>query len=288
MEFIVFISYILFAFLLFLFLNFLMKKFSLNKIEYILFSNIFLVVVASFASYFHLATFCDNIFIIIVFEFLIRMLYTTYILEKDFFSKEEHQLLLYLENIIVAYLLNQFIIRRVDMVFLNPEQLKFLLWVFIFIFLYHFLYQGRTSNFKMLVHKQQEIGDKKQYIITQYAKMKQKYGNDIHVKSNLRLLVYAIMIFENNRRPKFFRQLDYFRYQFDHIPKKQGIMQVDSKKIINDVESIEMVEKKLQTKKKTKKSDDSNAQLLKRLGKKANEIEQIEKVYQVIEEFLEL
>ena len=265
MEFIVFISYILFAFLLFLFLNFLMKKFSLNKIEYILFSNIFLVVVASFASYFHLATFCDNIFIIIVFEFLIRM-----------------------QNIIVAYLLNQFIIRQVDMVFLNPEQLKFLLWVFIFIFLYHFLYQGRTSNFKMLVHKQQEIGDKKQYIITQYAKMKQKYGNDIHVKGNLRLLVYAIMIFENNRRPKFFRQLDYFRYQFDHIPKKQGIMQVDSKKIINDVESIEMVEKKLQTKKKTKKSDDSNAQLLKRLGKKANEIEQIEKVYQVIEEFLEL
>ena len=178
MEFIVFISYILFAFLLFLFLNFLMKKFSLNKIEYILFSNIFLVVVASFASYFHLATFCDNIFIIIVFEFLIRMLYTTYILEKDFFSKEEHQLILYLENIIVAYLLNQFIIRQVDMVFLNPEQLKFLLWVFIFIFLYHFLYQGRTSNFKMLVHKQQEIGDKKQYIITQYAKMKQKYGNE--------------------------------------------------------------------------------------------------------------
>ena len=118
--------------------------------------------------------------------------------------------------------------------------------------------------------------------------MKQKYGNDIHVKGNLRLLVYAIMIFENNRRPKVFRQLDYFRYQFDHIPKKQGIMQVDSKKIINDVESIEMVEKKLQTKKKTKKSDDSNAQLLKRLGKKANEIEQIEKVYQVIEEFLEL
>ena len=151
MEFIVFISYILFAFLLFLFLNFLMKKFLLNKIEYILFSNIFLVVVASFASYFHLATFCDNIFIIIVFEFLIRMLYTTYILEKDFFSKEEHQLILYLENIIVAYLLNQFIIRRVDMVFLNPEQLKFLLWVFIFIFLYHFLYQGRTSNFQMLV-----------------------------------------------------------------------------------------------------------------------------------------
>ena len=45
-----------------------------------------------------------------------------------------------------------------------------------------------------------------------------------------------------------------------------------------------MVEKKLQTKKKTKKSDDSNAQLLKRLGKKANEIEQKSKIIKKVVE----
>ena len=141
MEFLVFISYVFFAFLLFMFLNFIVKRFSLTKIQYVLFTNIFLVFLASVASYFHLNAFCDDIFIIVIFEFLIRMLYTTYLLEKDFFSKEEGILPLYLGNVVVAYLLNQFIIRQVDMVFLNPEQLKFLLWVFIILFIYHFFHR---------------------------------------------------------------------------------------------------------------------------------------------------
>ena len=89
--------------------------------------------------------------------------------------------------------------------------------------------------------------------------MKQKYGKDIQVQGDMRFLIYAIMIFENYKRPSFFRQMDYFRYQFDHVPRKQGIMQVDSKKILSDLESIEVVEKKLeklQERKKTKKNDD--------------------------------
>lgn len=288
MEFLVFISYIFFAFLLFLFLNFMVEKFSLTKIQYVLFTNIFLVFLASFASYFHLNVFCDNIFIIVVFEFLIRMIYTTYLLEKDFFSKEEGNLVLYLSNLIVAYLLNQFIIRQVDMVFLNPEQLKFLLWVFIILFIYQFFYKKDATTFREKSSKKISIADRGQYIVLQYAKMKQKFGKEIRVQGDIRLLVYAIMIFENYRRPSFFRQLDYFRYQFDHVPRKQGIMQIDSKKIINDLESIEIIEKKfekLQEKKKTKKNDIDVSFLLKGVGKKQEEIEQIEGIYQYLKDF---
>ena len=288
MEFLVFISYIFFAFLLFLFLNFMVEKFSLTKIQYVLFTNIFLVFLASFASYFHLNVFCDNIFIIVVFEFLIRMIYTTYLLEKDFFSKEEGNLVLYLSNLIVAYLLNQFIIRQVDMVFLNPEQLKFLLWVFIILFIYQFFYKKDAPTFREKSSKKISIADRGQYIVLQYAKMKQKFGKEIRVQGDIRLLVYAIMIFENYRRPSFFRQLDYFRYQFDHVPRKQGIMQIDSKKIINDLESIEIVEKKfekLQEKKKTKKNDIDVSFLLKGIDKKQEEIEQIEGIYQYLKDF---
>ena len=290
MEFLVFISYVFFAFLLFMFLNFIVKRISLTKIQYVLFTNIFLVFLASVASYFHLNAFCDDIFIIVIFEFLIRMLYTTYLLEKDFFSKEEGILPLYLGNVVVAYLLNQFIIRQVDMVFLNPEQLKFLLWVFIILFIYHFFHiqdmvsiQNSTKKFS--------IAERGQYIILQYAKMKQKYGKDISVQGDMRFLIYAIMIFENYKRPSFFRQLDYFRYQFDHVPKKQGIMQVDSKKILSDIESIEFVEKKLeklQEKKKSKKNDIDVASLLKGIGMKQEEIEQITIIYQKLVEFSNL
>ena len=290
MEFLVFISYVFFAFLLFMFLNFIVKRFSLTKIQYVLFTNIFLVFLASVASYFHLNAFCDDIFIIVIFEFLIRMLYTTYLLEKDFFSKEEGILPLYLGNVVVAYLLNQFIIRQVDMVFLNPEQLKFLLWVFIILFIYHFFHRQDMVSIQNST-KKFSIAERVQYIILQYAKMKQKYGKDISVQGDMRFLIYAIMIFENYKRPSFFRQLDYFRYQFDHVPKKQGIMQVDSKKILSDIESIEFVEKKLeklQERKKTKKNMINSLELLKGIGKTQEEIILIEKIYQYLKEFSNL
>ena len=290
MEFLVFISYVFFAFLLFMFLNFIVKRFSLTKIQYVLFTNIFLVFLASVASYFHLNAFCDDIFIIVIFEFLIRMLYTTYLLEKDFFSKEEGILPLYLGNVVVAYLLNQFIIRQVDMVFLNPEQLKFLLWVFIILFIYHFFHRQDMVSIQNST-KKFSIAERGQYIILQYAKMKQKYGKDISVQGDMRFLIYAIMIFENYKRPSFFRQLDYFRYQFDHVPKKQGIMQVDSKKILSDIESIEFVEKKLeklQERKKTKKNMINSLELLKGIGKTQEETILIEKVYQYLKEFSNL
>lgn len=99
------------------------------------------------------------------------------------------------------------------------------------------------------------------------------------------------MIYENYKRPSFFRQIDYFRYQFDHVPRKQGIMQIDSKKIVSDVESISLVEKKLeklQAKKKTKKAVVEVENLLKGLGKKKDEISQIEKIYQCIMDFSNL
>ncbi len=290
MEFLVFISYVFFAFLLFMFLNFIVKRFSLTKIQYVLFTNIFLVFLASVASYFHLNAFCDDIFIIVIFEFLIRMLYTTYLLEKDFFSKEEGVLPLYLGNVVVAYLLNQFIIRQVDMVFLNPEQLKFLLWVFIILFIYHFFHRPDMISIQNST-KKFSIAERGQYIILQYAKMKQKYGKDISVQGDMRFLIYAIMIFENYKRPSFFRQLDYFRYQFDHVPKKQGIMQVDSKKILSDIESIEIVSQKLeklQEKKKSKKNEIDVASLLKGIGMKSEEIEQITIIYQKLVEFSSL
>lgn len=292
MEFLVFISYVFFSFLLFLFLNFFTKKFHLTKIEYVLFTNIFLVFLAGIAGYFRFSIFCDDLFIIVVFEFLIRMVCTTYLLEKDFFAKEEGVLQLYLCNVVVAYLLNQLIIRQVDMVFLDAEQLKFLLWVFIILFFYNFFYKKKELSLtKEAISKRLELSDKKQYIITQYAKMKQKYGKNIHVKDDMRFLIYALMIYENYKRPSIFRQIDYFHYQFDHIPKKQGIMQVDSKKILSDVESIEFIEKKFeksQEKKKTKKNVINSSSLLKNIGKNKEEIVQIEKVYQYLKEFSEL
>lgn len=292
MEFFAFISYVFFAFLLFLGLNYLSAKFTITKLEYIIFSNIYILVIAGLFSCVQLPVFCDNIFIIIVFEFLIRMLYTTYLLDKDFFAKEEGIFPLYLKTLVAAYLLNHFIINQVKYVFLNAEQMKFVLWVLIVIFLYRF-FQGKTKTVTNPIEGKKSLASKESYIYTQYAKLKQKYGPFISVQDDLRFVVYALMIYENHQRPSFFRNLDYVKFQFDHVPKKQGIMQVDSKKILTDIESIEFVEKKLiklydklKTEVKTKKTTtDFGLLTLQRYVKKQESLEEIEGVYQKLKEF---
>lgn len=292
MEFLVFISYVFFAFLLFLGLNYLSAKFTITKLEYIIFTNIYLLVIAGLFSCVHLPVFCDNIFIIIVFEFLIRMLYTTYLLDKDFFAKEDGILPLYLKMIVVSYLLNQLIIRHVKYVFLDAEQMKFVLWVLIFFFLYQF-FQKRTNTFTKRIESSKTLVDKDAYIYSQYAKMKRKYGPFISVQDDLRFAIYALMIYENYYRPSFFRNLDYFRFQFDHVPKKQGIMQVDSKKILTDMESIEVVEKKLiklydklKDEVKTKKSTtDFGLLTLQKYVKNADSLKEVLGIYKKLKEF---
>lgn len=289
-EALIFISYLFFAVLLFLFLNVISKKLEINKLEYVLFTNIFIIFIAALASSFHLLTFCNDVFLIVVFEFLIRMIYTTYLLDKDFFAKEEGIIPLYMGNVVVCYFVNQFIIRQVETVFLDAEQLKFLLWVFIILFLYHFFHKSEKLSISIKSHTA-SLGEKKQYIVSQYTKMKQRYGKNLHVVGDVRILLYALMIYENYKKPAIFRQFEYFKYQFDHIPKKQGIMQINSKKIMSDIESIEYVEKKMekyQDNKKVKKTTVNVLDILKSLGKKKDEALEIEKVYYILKEFIEL
>ena len=80
----------------------------------------------------------------------------------------------------------------------------------------------------------------------------------LQCQSSVPLLVYTVMIFENYQRSPFWRRVDAFRFQWDHQPRKLGIMQVFSKKLITDDESIQIVSKKLEKiyeKKKNGKKD---------------------------------
>ena len=66
---------------------------------------------------------------------------------------------------------------------------------------------------------------------------------------------------------------------------------MDSKKILSDIESIEIVSQKLeklQEKKKSKKNEIDVASLLKGIGMKSEEIEQIIIIYQKLVEFSSL
>ena len=80
-----------------------------------------------------------------------------------------------------------------------------------------------------------------------YAKLKLKYDEDVVISGdNKKLVIYSIMIFNNYNKPSFFRKIDSVLFKFDNKPRKLGIMQIKSKKYINDYESIVSAVKKVE------------------------------------------
>ena len=83
-------------------------------------------------------------------------------------------------------------------------------------------------------------------ILNNYAKFKYAYYDECdNENKDISNILYAIMIYEDNKRNKFLRRIDNFKYKINGKKSKLGIMQVESKKFISDSESIELVSKKI-------------------------------------------
>lgn len=249
------IFYIIIGFLLFVFINFLEKKYNITKLQNLVFSLIFMMVIGGITSNFGFGLVNDNLFLIFVFTLIYEIIYVSYFLEKDFFEKNNSLLKFYIILIIIGYLLNQEFINRVDMVFLSGEDLRVILWFLAIIFIYQFIKDKELiKNKENLCEK---FGMSGEGIVVSYAKLKHKYYNEIkYDNKELVLILYSIMIFENYNRPAFLRKYDNFLFKLNGGSRKLGIMQVKSNKFISDFESIELVYKKLEKiveKKKVKK-----------------------------------
>ena len=86
----------------------------------------------------------------------------------------------------------------------------------------------------------------REYIVTNYAKFKNLYNDEIDTDNSLlKNLLYAIMIYEDKKRNKYLRAIDNLFIGKINKLYKVGIMQVPSKIYLTDVESIKIVENKL-------------------------------------------
>ena len=64
-----------------------------------------------------------------------RVFYNSYILEQDFFSKEDKNIYYYILLIIIGFIINQEFINRVEEVFLTGEDLRLIIWLLVIIYL---------------------------------------------------------------------------------------------------------------------------------------------------------
>ncbi len=107
------------------------------------------------------------------------------------------------------------------------------LWLIIFFFLYEMF--NRTSLPSAQTEKR-----KKRYICNRYKKYNKKFGDLVDKKaenSQLKSLIYAIIIYEDFNRPKIVRIIENILFFFG-LSKTLGIMQVKTAQSISDEDSV--------------------------------------------------
>ena len=179
----------------------------------------------------------ENIFLIVIYEIFIRNFYITNITNRD---SEVTSLAFIIENILsiaISLFTYNYFIGAVETVIPNPEDIKPFVWFLIILYIAS-LYKMSTKEKKVKV-KAKSVVRKKEQIVMQYAKFKNIYSSLIKSKNQtINNLTYAIMIYNNYKTPKIYRDLNTY---IGAVTKKEtayGIMQIKSYNRISDEESI--------------------------------------------------
>ncbi len=233
--------YIILGIILFIIIKHIENKYKINRREWLIFSIIIMLLFAGILVRLGI-NYTSDIFLIFVFMMLTDIFYNSYILEQDFFSKEDKNIYYYILLIIIGFIINQEFINRVEEVFLTGEDLRLIIWFLAIIYLYKFsISKNILSN-----NKETTKFISKDSILISYVKLKEKYYDECNYDNkDISNIIYSIMIYENKKRSKLLRKIDNFNYKINGGSKKLGIMQVESKKFITDSESINITYKKI-------------------------------------------
>lgn len=286
--FVLFIQFIL-AFILFLILNYFDEKESKNNnVNHIIIPSVYIIVIAGIMSSLHLKFINTNLFMIVVFELIIRLLYVKSILKRDVLVNNKYYFTIYIFAILFAYIIDHNIISKVDTVIPSVESILPGLWLLIIIFVYSLLKDKFTIDF---IENKRKLTDKLgEYIVVSYARLKNKYNVYVNTKNkDIKNIVYSIMVYENYKNPYFFRKLDNLLVKYGKEATELGIMQIKTTKIITDEESIKLALNKISKSYEKEVSNKMTSQNLKNILKKYKNddtfIEEVSDIYDKIKVF---
>ena len=273
------IIYIISSFVLSIILTKLEKKKQDNIFDYIIISNIYIIIVSGIFKFYRLTANNDNIFLIILFLVIGNILYLTLIKERTILKNNNYNLKKYIITLISSYFINILIINKIDNIFPSIENIRLIIWLLIIGYI--LIYIKKNIEIKVPTNNNLSFYQDKEYVVMQYAKYKNKYNNLVTSKyEEINLLLYSIMIYENYNKPELIRRLDIIKYKLFKEKIKFGIMQIEKNNPITDEESIDISKKKLERIYNTNKEIKD---IIKKYYKKENE--EIEIIYQLIKEF---
>lgn len=280
------IFYIVMGCFFFFIISLVDNKYTITKLQKLIISIILMMIVSGCC--FRLGIdYTNDIFLIFVFLMIFDIIYSSYVVESDFFDKQEKNIEYYIILIIIGFIVNQEFINNVTEIFLTGEDLRIILWSLSFLFIYNFFIDKKVLNSETSKNNYMSS----QSVLVKFAKFKYKYyevcPNDDKIVSNI---VYALMIYENSKRSKIFRRYDYLMFRLDGNRRKLGIMQVESDKFISDMESISLTYEKvdkLYNKKNTKstKVSQSKDKVFEVMEKCSDNPEYVKYIFDIIEKF---
>ena len=205
-----------------------------RKINQLIIPSIYIIIISALVP-----SIKENVFLIVIFEIFIRNFYITNVISR---SNESSAMSFIIENLIsigLSLFVYNYFISNVETVIPNPEDIKGFIWFLIILYTVY-LYNLTTKD-KKVVEKANTAKVRTEKTIMQYAKFKNKYSNIIKTKNILiNNLTYAIMIFEDYKTPKLYRNINAYIGAVTKKETKYGIMQIPSYERLTDETSIEM------------------------------------------------
>lgn len=259
-------------------LNYFQNKEN-RRINQILIPSIYIIIISAI-----IPIVKENIFLIVIFEIFIRNFYITNVTNRN---NEVSNIMFIIESIIsiaLSLLTYNYFISQIETVIPDPETIKGFVWFLIIIYAAS-LYKVSTQT-KKVKEKETKIERKQEQIIMQFAKYKNKYSSIVKSKIDIiNNMTYALMIYNNYKTPKLYRNLKAY---IGAVTKKEtpyGIMQIKSYTHLTDEESIKTIINEFEHQlKNTKLKEEEQVQKL--LSKYNNEEKtDILNIYNIITNF---
>ena len=251
-----------------------------RRINQLLIPTIYMIIIAAL-----IPAVKENIFLIVVFEIFIRNFYITNVVNSNNEVSNTTYILESIISIAISLFTYNYFISQVDTIIPNPEDIKGFVWFLIILYVVY-LYNLSTKN-KVKQEKIKTTKRKVEKTIMQYAKFKNMYAPIIKSKNEfINNLVYAIMIHEDYKTPKIYRNIHAYIGAITKKETKYGIMQIPSYKRMSDEDSIKKVINDFEKQIKNSKLKE-NDKVDKLLSEYNNESKQdIKEIYNEINEFL--
>ena len=233
------IIYIVFSIFLFFIQNYIDKKNKDSYIDNVIIANIYIIFLAGILEVYNITGNVDNIFLVVLFEMLLRIFYSNYVKEVNYFRDNRNNIYKYSLIIGTSILMNNLFISRTEIVFPKIENVKIIIWLLLILYLYNYFRDNVRNNTKKITTKSKDRDKEK--IIMNYAKYSTRYYNVVETKyKELIPIIYTVMIYEDGKKSEFMRNIDKLKYRINHDKRKYGIMQIDSYYPIDDVKSIRL------------------------------------------------